>query len=45
MKVKVSVKADPSKGDILIRRFGVIRIINKKNPKRKQRQKSKSRKK
>ncbi len=44
MKVKVSIKADPSKGDILIRRNGVIRIINKKDPNRKQRQKGRSRK-
>lgn len=45
MKVKASVKADPSKGDVLIRRNGVIRVINKKDPNRKQRQKGRGRKK
>lgn len=45
MKVKASVKADPSKGDVLVRRNGVIRVINKKDPNRKQRQKGQARKK
>lgn len=39
MKVKASVKADPSKGDKLVRRRGRIYVINKKDPNRKQRQK------
>ena len=39
MKVKASVKADPMKGDILVRRRGRLYVINKKNPNRKQRQK------
>jgi large subunit ribosomal protein L36 len=38
MKVKSSVKADPSKGDKVVRRRGVVYIINKRNPRRKQRQ-------
>lgn len=45
MKVKASVKADPSKGDVLVRRKGVIRVINKKDPNRKQRQKGAANKK
>ncbi|MBX9697572.1 MAG: 50S ribosomal protein L36 [Alphaproteobacteria bacterium] len=45
MKVKASIKADPSKGDVLVRRGGVIRVINKKDPNRKQRQKGQARKK
>lgn len=45
MKVKASVKADPSKGDILVRRKGRLYVINKKDPNRKQRQKGPARKK
>lgn len=45
MKVKASIKADPSKGDILVRRCGRLYVINKKDPNRKQRQKGPARKK
>ena len=45
MKVRASVKADRSKGDILVRRQGRVYVINKKNPTRKQRQKGPARKK
>lgn len=45
MKVKASVKADPSKGDVLVRRKGRLYVINKKDPNRKQRQKGLARKK
>jgi large subunit ribosomal protein L36 len=45
MKTKVSVKADPSKGDKLVRRRGRLYVINKKDPNRKQRQKGPARKK
>jgi large subunit ribosomal protein L36 len=45
MKVKASVKADPSKGDILVRRRGRLYVINSKDPNRKQRQKGPARKK
>lgn len=45
MKVKASVKADPSKGDKVVRRRGRVYIINKTNPKRKQRQKGPAKKK
>lgn len=45
MKVKASVKADSSKGDILVRRCGRLYVINKKDPNRKQRQKGPARKK
>ena len=45
MKVKASVKADPSKGDIIVRRCGRIYVVNKKNPRRNQRQKGPARKK
>ena len=45
MKVKASIKADPSKGDILVRRLGRLYIVNKKDPNRKQRQKGPARKK
>lgn len=45
MKVKASVKADPSKGDKLVRRAGRLYVINKKDPNRKQRQKGPARKK
>lgn len=44
MKVKASVKADPSKGDKIVRRAGRIYVINKKNPNRKQRQKGPAKK-
>ncbi len=39
MKVKASVKADPLKGDKIVRRKGRVYVINKKDPNRKQRQK------
>lgn len=45
MKTRASVKADPSKGDILVRRRGRLYVINKKDPNRKQRQKGPARKK
>ena len=45
MKIKASVKADPSKGDKLVRRCGRLYVINKHNPNRKQRQKGPARKK
>lgn len=45
MKVRVSVKADPSKGDVLVRRGRHLYVINKKDPNRKQRQKGPSKKK
>jgi large subunit ribosomal protein L36 len=45
MKVKASVKADPSKGDKLVRRRGRVYILNDKDPNRKQRQKGPARKK
>ena len=44
MKVKASIKADPSKGDKLVRRKGRLYIINKKDPNRKQRQKGAAKK-
>jgi large subunit ribosomal protein L36 len=39
MKVKASVKADPSKGDKIVRRRGRLYVVNKQDPNRKQRQK------
>jgi large subunit ribosomal protein L36 len=45
MKVGASVKADPTKGDKIVRRQGRIYVINKKDPNRKQRQKGPARKK
>ena len=39
MRVRASVKADPSKGDKIVKRRGRIYVINKKDPNRKQRQK------
>ncbi len=39
MKTRASVKADPSKGDKLVRRRGRLYVINSKDPNRKQRQK------
>ncbi len=44
MKVRASVKADPLKGDKVVRRRGRIYVINKKDPNRKQRQKGPSKK-
>ena len=43
MKCKASIKADPSKGDKIVRRRGRLYIINKKDPNRKQRQKGPAR--
>jgi len=45
MKVRASVKADPSKGDKIVRRAGRVYVINKIDPNRKQRQKGPARKK
>ncbi|HSX25646.1 MAG TPA: 50S ribosomal protein L36 [Chlamydiales bacterium] len=45
MKVGASVKADPSKGDKIVRRKGRVYVINKRDPNRKQRQKGPARKK
>ena len=45
MKVRASVKADTSKGDVIVRRKGRLYVINKKDPNRKQRQKGPARKK
>lgn len=45
MKVKASIKADPSKGDKIVRRKGRIYVINAIDPNRKQRQKGPARKK
>lgn len=45
MKTRASIKADPSKGDKLVRRRGRLYVINKKDPNRKQRQKGPARKK
>jgi len=39
MKIAASIKADPSKGDKIVRRRGRLYIINKKDPNRKMRQK------
>jgi len=39
MRVRASVKADKSKGDMIVRRKGRVYVINKKDPNRKQRQK------
>jgi len=38
MKIRASIKADPTKGDKLVRRRGRLYVINKKDPNRKQRQ-------
>ena len=38
MKVRSSVKADPLKGDRIVKRKGRVYVINKKDPTRKQRQ-------
>lgn len=45
MKVKASIKADPSKGDKIVRRSGRVYVVNKIDPNRKQRQKGPARKK
>ena len=45
MKVKASIKADPGKGDKIVRRRGRLYVINKRNPNRKKRQKGPARKK
>ncbi len=45
MKTKSSIKADPLKGDKIVRRRGRLYVINKKDPNRKQRQKGPARKK
>ena len=45
MKVRASIKADPSKGDVIVRRRGRIYVVNKADPNRKQRQKGPARKK
>jgi len=45
MKVRASIKADPSKGDKIVRRRGRVYVINKTDPNRKQRQKGPGRKK
>lgn len=45
MKVKASVKADPGKGDKIVRRKGRLYVINKRDPNRKQRQKGPAKKK
>ena len=45
MRVRASVKADPSKGDKVVRRKGRIYVLNEKDPTRKQRQKGPARKK
>lgn len=39
MKVKASIKADPSKGDKIVRRRGRLYVVNSRDPNRKQRQK------
>ncbi len=45
MKVKASIKADPDKGDKIVRRRGRLYVINKHDPNRKKRQKGPARKK
>ncbi len=45
MKVRASIKADPSKGDKIVRRKGRVYVINATDPNRKQRQKGPGRKK
>ncbi len=45
MKVGASIKADPSKGDKIVRRRGRIYVVNSRDPNRKQRQKGPGRKK
>ena len=45
MKYGASIKADPSKGDIIVRRRGRVYVINKKDPNRKQCQKGPAREK
>lgn len=38
MKVKSSLKAEANKGDILVKRNGILYRINKRNPRRKLKQ-------
>jgi len=45
MKVRSSIKADPTKGDKIVRRRGRLYVINKRDPNRKQRQKGLARRK
>ena len=45
MKVRASIKADPTKGDKIVRRRGRVYVINKIDPNRKQRKKGPERKK
>jgi len=45
MKTRASVKANPEKGDVIVRRKGRLYVINRKDPTRKQRQKGPARKK
>ena len=45
MKVRASIKADPNKGDKIVRRRGRLYVINKRDPNRKQRQKGPAKKK
>lgn len=45
MRTKASITADPSKGDKIVRRRGRLYVINKIDPRRKQRQKGPARKK
>jgi len=45
MRVRASIKPDPSKGDKIVRRGGRLYVINKKDPNRKQRQKGPAKKK
>ncbi|MCB1181562.1 MAG: 50S ribosomal protein L36 [Chlamydiia bacterium] len=45
MKTRAAIKADPYKGDKLVRRRGRLYVINKKDPNRKQRQKGNEKKK
>ena len=44
MKVRASIKADPNKGDKIVRRRGRLYVINKKDPNRKQRKKGPAKK-
>ena len=45
MKVRASIRPDPSKGDVLVKRQGRYYVINKKDPRRKKRQKGPAKKK
>lgn len=42
MKVRASLKIDPSKGDKIVRRKGRLYVINPRDPNRKQRQKGRA---